>query len=257
MFKKRVICMALCCAIIALCSFSSSVFSAENAVTYKEKEKSEFLVAENYDYSSPVPESPSVGNSFFDKSVFIGDSRCVDIVIYSDLNKTKALPYCEVGLNVNTAQTKDFVNIKGKSYTALEALKKNKSKFSKVYLMFGLNELGYPSIDGFINQYEKLISAVRKINSDCEIYISGVLPVTKQKDLSDKVFNLKNIRRFNKEIAEMCSRNKVFYIDAFDAFLDSEGYLPAGVASDGIHFSASVCGGWFNYLKSHTVSVKK
>ncbi len=236
-------------------SVCASSVSAKTDTAAK-KNDGGYLVAENHDYSQPVSASGAVANSFFNDAAFIGDSRGVDIILYSDLNKTKALPYCEVGLNISTVFTKKFINIDGKSYTALSALKKNKSKFSKVYLVFGLNELGYPSYDSVVKQYVKLVVELRNINPRLSIYVMGVLPVTKQKDSSDTTVNLKNICLMNAKLRAMCKSYRLFFIDAYPSFINAEGYLPSGVTSDGVHFSSGICGGWFEYLKAHTVNVE-
>lgn len=243
-------------AVCSLFTFNASGTAAEPYKTYKKSAKSKnYLVADEYDYSAPVPKNYAVGNSYFNDAVFIGDSRGVDLMIYTDIKKTKALPYCDVGLNVNTALTKEFVNLGGSKVTVPTALKKKKKSFKKVYLMFGLNELGSSSTD-FIKQYSKLIDAVRKINKDAIIYVHCVVPVSKQRDNTSDTFTNVRIHKRNTYIKKMCKDKKVFYIDAVEAFSGADGYLPDDAAYDGIHYKPSYSEKWLSYLRTRTLLVK-
>ncbi len=256
---KRFISIFLIAAITvcSLFTFNASGTAAEPYKTYKKSTKStKYLVADGYDYSAPVPKNYAVGNSYFNDAVFIGDSRGVDLMIYTDIKNTKALPYCDVGLNVSTAFTKEFVSLNGSKVTVLNALKKKKKKFTKVYLMFGINELGYSSVGAFIKQYSKLVDAVREINKNAIIYVHCVVPVSKQRDNTSDTFTNVRINKWNKYIKKMCKDKKLFYIDAVSAFSGADGYLPDDAAYDGIHYKPSYSQKWLNYLRTRTLLVK-
>ena len=221
---------------------------------YKVANNKDFLELADYDYSSDVKKSEAQGLSYFNDAVFLGDSRAVDLVIYSDLSKTKALPYCDIGLSVTSVFTKDFVSYDGVKVDAFNAMTRYKSKFSKVYLMFGVNELGYDSAESFIKQYVKVVNKVRSINKNAVIYVHSILPVSKQKSMSTNIYTNQKIKKFNKYIKEMCKKYKLFYIDAYEEFANNEGYLPYGAASDGVHFNSEYSGKWLTFLGTHTVN---
>ena len=77
--------------------------------------------------------------------------------------------YAYKGLMVDTAFTKQVVNDGGQKLTVVDALRKH--KFGKVYIMLGVNELGWPSEDTFIKRYGKLVDEVKKIEPISKIYI--------------------------------------------------------------------------------------
>lgn len=240
--------------------FSDFAFSEnQKSAVYKltHEKKSGYVTADGYDYSNPVPKNAAVDMSYFNDVLILGDSRTVDLMIYTNISKTKILPYCDVGLNINTVYTKEFVNIGGKKYSAVAALKKNKDKFKKAYLMFGLNELGYTSVSAFCDNYAKLINTVRNANKDALIYVQAIIPVSKQKDLSSDTFNNRRIEKFNKAIKQMCEDEKVFYLDFCDNFKNCENYLADDAAYDGIHFKPDYCGGWLDLIRTHTVNTEK
>lgn len=241
--------------ILTLCIFltGTCVYAEDTYVTYKKVMEKGLATAFGYDYTKPVPKNLTKGLDYFNDAVFLGDSRTVDLMIYSKVKETKAKAYCDVGLNVNTVFQKKFVTVKGEKVTAIEALKANKKKYSKVYIMFGINELGFDSADAFIKSYIKLVDTVRKINPDAVVYVQSILPVTKSKDQMSDKFNNHRAKKFNVYIREMCEKRKLFFIDAYSAFEGADGYLPEAIASDGIHFGPSVCDNWLSYLANRTL----
>ncbi len=253
LFKKSV---AILLSLFCLMGIGQ-VFAEDTYTTYKKVKDGKITYAEGYDYSTPVPKNAKMNLSYFNDAAFIGDSRTMDLMIYSKVKKTKAAAYCDVGLNVNTVFEKKFITVKKKKVTVLEALKANNKKYSKIYIMFGINELGFDSVEGFIKSYKKLIDAVRKIKPDALIYVQSVLPVAKSKDQTSDMFTNHRAKKYNTYIKEMCTEKKVFFIDAYSAFEGANGYLPEAVASDGIHFRADVCDKWLIYLANHTLAYKE
>ena len=241
MFIKKFVSVFLIITILTLC-FAFDVSA-----------KKPYFVLDGYDYSLDVPSSEAKPLSYFNDAVILGDSRAVDLVIYSDLSKSKAMPYCDIGLNVTSVFNKEFVSYDGVKVDAFTAMSHNKKKFSKVYLMFGINELGYNSTESFIKQYIKVVNRVRSINKDAVIYVHSILPVSKQKSLSSNIYTNRKIKKVNRYLLKMCQEYKLFYIDAYDEFSNNEGYLPYGAATDGIHFGSTYSQRWLVFVATHTV----
>ena len=196
-------------------------------------------------------EKPDETNSKveFDETVaFIGNSRTQGFIMYNGL--TKVQDYTYIGLMVDTAMTKEFVKTgNGEKITLLQDMRNKDIK--KVYIMLGINELGwsYPSV--FKLKYEELIDEIRKVKPDCDIYVQSIIPVTKSKDQSDKIFNNANVKKFNKLIKEVANEKNVKYLDVQSVLVNSEGYLPEDASTDGIHIGKRYCEKWLNYLKNN------
>ena len=60
----------------------------------------------------------------------------------------------------------------GSVITISEAI--GKERFSKVYLMFGINELGWGSIASFINYYGQIVDRIRQVNPEAIIYVQSI-----------------------------------------------------------------------------------
>ena len=183
----------------------------------------------------------------FDSTVaFIGDSRTQGFIMYNGLKKVQDYSY--IGLMVDTAISKEFIKTNdGNKITILEDMK-NKD-IQKVYIMLGLNELGWSYPQVFKLKYGELIDEIRKIKPNCTIYLQSIIPVTESKDKSDKIFNNKNVDEFNKLIQELSSEKNVKYLDVKSALVDEKGFLPEEASTDGIHIDVDYCEKWLDYLK--------
>lgn len=198
---------------------------------------------------APVPESGAVDDGYFADAAFIGDSRTQGLRLYSGLKDTNWL--CSVGLTVETAATEKFSVADGK-YTALDAL--GVLKPAKVYIMLGLNELGWKSADIFIEKYAAIIDAALAANPDCLVYVQSILPVSAAKDAGGTWCNNANVNARNERLKELAEEKGVYYLDVASAFRGEDGCLPAGDTPDGIHLTPGLCVSWLDYLKTHTVT---
>lgn len=201
-----------------------------------------------YDYTAPVPESDPVDDSYFDKVVFVGDSRTQGFVLYSGLTNLTA--YADRGLTVESAATKEIVPGENGKHTVLDALKLNED-CQAVYMMFGINELGWTYSNVFVEKYAALVDAVRENHPSVEIYLQSILPVSAEKSASDKYINNSRIQEYNDLIRQLAADKQVYYLDLYSVFADESGALPGDAASDGVHLKKAYCEKWLDYLRNH------
>lgn len=201
-----------------------------------------------YDFGAPVPESDAVADDYFSDAVFIGDSRTVGLGNYSGIKSTY---YAKVSLNIYTALTTRFID---DQYTILEAIEKDPS-YKKVYLWFGLNELGMNAVS-VISTYKHFISQIRELLPDAEIYVQSIIPVSQHvSDTSKYGVTNKNVQNFNRLLQQMCKDMQLFYLDTASEFCDENGVLPAEYSNDGIHLKSAAVKQLFEYFKKHTVTL--
>ena len=196
----------------------------------KEKEKD--------DIKKLVTASKEAEEDYYKDTVFIGDSRTQGLQINAGLTSPDF--FAGRGLNVKNARTEKVVkNAAGKAVTVVDALKDK--QYKKVYICFGINELGWPYTNIFADEYQKTIDAIKKIQPNAEVVVQGILPVTEKKSKSDKIFNMKNVKKFNKVIKKMAEDNGETYVDNSPAVANDKGYLPGDVTPDGIHMNREYC----------------
>lgn len=217
-------------------------------ITTTKQEATKITNSDKFDFA--VPKSSEVDNSYFDDAIFIGDSRTQGFMLYSGLNN--ATYYTHKGLMVNTAFTSPVINLNGKKVSVMDAVKHNKN-FKKVYIMLGINELGWSSENLFIEKYGLLIDNVKQTNPNAQIYVQSIIPVTLSKSNSSEIYNNENISRFNNLLYDMCKNKKVYYLNVSQALVEKNGSIPEESAYDGIHLKKPYCEKWLEYIKTHTV----
>lgn len=202
-----------------------------------------------YNYGEPVPESEPVDEEYFADAVFIGDSRTEGFKLYSGLKTADILAAKCISVD-NIYRENAIADGNGEYVPIMEALSWH--SYSKVYIMLGVNELGY-DLDTFISLYSALIDNIRELQPDAEIYLQAIIPVSKYKDENDRIYTNERIRAFNERIAELAADKELFYIDTYSALCNDEGYLPEDASFDGVHLYKDYCVQWLDYLKTHTV----
>lgn len=202
---------------------------------------------ENKPTNKPIKASTNKDVQFGSNVAFIGDSRTQAFLAYTGLKNV--VDYSNVGLMVNTAITKKFVtNSKGEKTTILEDLKTK--NIDKIYIMLGINELGWIYSNIFIQKYEELIDKIKAVKPNCEIIIQSILPVTKTKSDNDKIHNNPKVKEYNDLIKQMANRKQIEFIDLTPNFVDKSGNLPEKASSDGIHLNKEYCLKWLECLKN-------
>lgn len=214
-----------------------------------EKEENSIKSSEIKDLNNVNMNKEKKDVKFDDKVAFIGDSRTQGLIMYTGL--TKINDYSYIGLMVDTAKKKEFVKTSdGKKVTLLEDMK-NKD-IDTVYIMLGVNELGWAYPEVFKLKYKELIEKIREIKPNINIYVQSIIPVTKEIDSTNKYINNNRIRKYNDLIKELANELDVKYLDVASALVNDEGYLPSQASTDGIHVDRDYCLKWLEYLKNNS-----
>lgn len=181
----------------------------------------------------------------FSDACFIGDSRTVGLEMNSD--KAKADFYASQGLNISTALTDAVVTLdNGNMGTVIDGA--SQKPYKRIFIMFGINELGWPYPENFVSQYVELVNAVKEAQPEADIYIESVLPVSYKAAETNEVFTNENIDNFNDYVKQVAEQTDTNYLDINSYFKDDSGSLPEDAAADGIHFVRDYCLEWIDIL---------
>lgn len=191
---------------------------------------------------------PQGRNTDFTGSLFIGDSRTEGLMLYSGVYG--ATGYTARGLMVDTYFTTPAVNLNGRKVSVADAVAENPN-FDRVFIMLGINELGWVYDSVFRDGYAKLIDHVKGTVPGAQIYVQSIIPVTASKSASDNIYNNENILRYNELIRSLCAEKGVIYVDLVP-YLCGENYaLPEDAAFDGIHLKKPYCQRWLDCLSEN------
>ena len=97
-----------------------------------------------------------VDKSYFDDALFIGDSRTEGISEYGGLDN--ATFFADTGLNIYDIYDTS-VSVNNKNVKIEQLLSTN--KYGKIYVMMGINELGY-NLDRTAKKYEEFINFIKR-----------------------------------------------------------------------------------------------
>ncbi|MGN0329547.1 MAG: GDSL-type esterase/lipase family protein [Lachnospira sp.] len=189
-----------------------------------------------------------VSPEYFDDALFIGDSRTVGLSEYGSINN--ATYFASTGMDIYKIYNQK-INVGKQGKTDLKSLLE-KNKYSKVYIMLGINELGY-DFDRTINKFQELIDIIKSSQPGVIIYIEANLHVSESRSVSDEIFNNTNIDIFNRKLAELADNDSIFYLDVNPLFDDDKGNLRADYTYDNTHVLGKYYKVWTDWIASNAV----
>ncbi|MCM1263972.1 MAG: GDSL-type esterase/lipase family protein [Butyrivibrio sp.] len=212
-----------------------------NSVYYSDA--GQYALTTEYDYTK-------VDDEYFSDAAFIGDSRTLGIADYSGID---ADFYCESGMTIyKLFDEKGVKNPKTGEKVNLNEVLQNK-EYGKIYIMLGLNELGYGNTGKFYEKYSEVVAQIREWQPQAVIFVMANLHVSQEKNNYDTEFNNINVNDKNAAIANLADGLNVFYIDCNPLFVDEGGFLKAELTFDGVHLYAKSYSVWKEFLMEHGV----
>ena len=189
---------------------------------------------------------------YFSDAMFIGDSRTLGLHDYSGW-KDKADFFCDNGFSVyKWVKDGEAVNQKtGKTVDLQTAI--SGKKYGKIYLMVGMNDLGYGTTDLYLSDLEKMIAMLEKTQPQAIIYLMGNLHMAASKSDMKGVYNNISLNAKNAAMASLADGTRMFYLDVNPLFTDKNGYLKDELTFDGFHLYAKGYQEWADFIRKHAI----
>lgn len=194
--------------------------------------------------------SKTNNNISMDDALFIGDSRTVGLMEYAGIDGADY--FCTVGMSVYNIH-KNSVSVPNVGKVTLTELLNGK-KYGKIYIMLGINEVGY-KFSSTVEKYSELIEFIKDKQPNAVIFIQANLHVSKSRSDSDKVVNNTAINGLNAELAKLADRKSKFYLDANILFDDKTGALSSDKSEDNTHLYAKYYKEWGEWIIRQTASL--
>ena len=206
-----------------------------------------------HDFSQPAPLAEAVDNSYFSDAVFIGDSRTEGFYLYSGIKGSHFLYH--QGLTIYDMGKKAVIRRGEEKITVLEALAQE--QYAKVYVMLGVNELGYRDDEKFARTYSDFLQSVRQLQPEAMLYVQALVPrntAVAQAHNQPSYVNNDRIATYNALIAQVAQQAGAVLVSVDQALVDPDtGEPPADYTADGVHFKRKGYQAWFDCLTTHTV----
>ncbi len=194
----------------------------------------------------------TTNKSFFDNSVFVGDSVSEMLEIYEGNTNVfgKATFLCETGLALyNYAADNSYgkVTYNDQKMKIEDAVAACGAK--NVFILLGTNDLVWVNIDKIIANYQTLINNIKAKVPGVQIYIQSGTPIY-PKDHGNNLTNA-NMEAYNAKLQNLASANGCKYIDIATPFKDENGALDAAYCSDNyVHLNYAACKIWVETIKN-------
>lgn len=149
---------------------AAQIIGETSFTTYKPvKVKSKYYESTGRIAHTTVYPYQTVGNDYFADAVFIGDSRMLGLHDYAGW-QDHADFFCDNGFSVyKWAKDAEAVNQKnGKTVNLQKAL--SAKKYGKIYLMVGMNDLGYGTTDLYTANMQKMLTILRSSASRMQLF---------------------------------------------------------------------------------------
>lgn len=208
-----------------------------NAVNPEEPEKKE-------------PKGPETAHHSSGRALFIGDSRTVGLMEYAKISNSDF--FCTVGMSVFNIHSR-AISVPDVGQVTLNQLLNNK-KYDKIYIMLGINEIGY-RFGITVKKYGELMELIHKAQPDSKIFIQANLHVTKSRSDNDAIINNNAIDVLNSELSKLADGKSRFYLDANVLFDDANGGLADEKSADSTHLLAKYYEEWGRWIVDKTASL--
>ena len=188
---------------------------------------------------------PQSDEEYFSDTLFLGDSRTVGFYLYARI--PGATYFARTSMNVynvfddKVSETKDT-----SSYNLAELLAER--KFGKIYILLGINEIGY-SHSSVVKNYTSVIEYIKQYQPEAKIIIQSNMHVTKKKSESNpSTFANSRIDELNRRLAALADNQKVFYLGFEEIFDDESGAMDPTYSGDGVHLYAKCYKLWREWI---------
>ena len=187
-------------------------------------------------------------DEYFKDAIFIGDSRVEGLFYYSNLPCDFAFLR---GVSIFKIKETSFDLSYGGS-ALLETVLTAKN-YKKIYLLFGLNDLGIKNAEAYGKYYAEAVDWIKQMCPDAVITLMGSMPITKAKSDESDWQNNDNINSRNFWAARyVCDGTEVFYLaNDIPELLDETGALSPDCTNDGLHLKAEKYAAWVEHIRTY------
>lgn len=198
------------------------------------------------DDGAPVPETT---DEYFADAAFVGDSRTQGFELYSGLKE--GTYFATVGATVQTVLEKATQDSPSGKQTIMDAL--SAGTYGKIYIMLGVNELGWYRAEDFAAQYGKVIDRIRADHPEAVIAVQSILPVSAKQDQKRSYVNNQRIVQYNQLLQALAEEKGCVWLDVGSAVMGEDGTLPSALSTDGVHLNTAGCKKWLEFLRDNPV----
>ena len=212
------------------------------------EEKQEEITSVEETIEEDTPQIYTADISYFDDALFIGDSRTVGLYEYGGLGKAEV--FADSGMSIYKVFNEEFALRSGETVTLNEAL--STKDFGKIYIMLGINELGY-DFEQTVERFSEAVDTILTAQPKAYIFIQANLHITKEKSEKSEYFTNSNIDRYNEAISKLADNEQIFFLDVNPLYDDEQGCLSKEFTADHAHIKGKHYTEWVEFILQNAV----
>lgn len=206
------------------------------------------------DRGLPVLKLPEVSAEpchFFDDAAIMGDSISYSLMVHhtktKDFGDAIFLVRGSLGIH-NTLNKQLTVSYQGKNMAPWDALAAAGVK--KVFIMMGMNDIGYYTIDDTMEKWEIFLQNVREKCPEITVYIQSLTPMWNKAQQS--LLNNENIDLYNVRLQEFAEANGCHFVNFAPYFKNVDNGMAALYCGDlYVHMNETGTAAWATLLKNY------
>ena len=197
---------------------------------------------------APTPEPEPVEESYFDHTLFIGDSKTDEMRKVVRIGQAQY--FCDTNFSVynifdKSASDELFQNAK------LEWVLR-KYSFDQIYIILGYNECGYP-YGGLMDQFDYVVRRVHDLQPQARIILHAVMHASERVSWGD--YAVDNLERVNDGLRALAENyDYVRFVDCNGPFCDENGYLYSYMSADGEHLLPDYSIQWAEEIRRRAIT---
>ena len=197
-----------------------------------------------------APTNETVGASFFDDAVFVGDSVSLKLSYYAGssgrLGNAKFLVQGSYSAG-NAVSNGLLMSYQGQKMDLQSAVAATGAK--KLFIMLGMNDIALYGINNTIKNWRTMLGRILEKSPDIKIYIQSMTPIWTGGEIGG--LNNKNADQFNQALKAFAQENGYTFIDVAPYMKDSTGGLATRYCSDNyVHITTEGAATWVSVLRA-------
>lgn len=261
----------------ATASSESDVAVLDNMVLNPQPAPDDSWYEANSNYTV-VPETDVVAMSFFDNTVFVGDSISKSFKLYSSLPINNVIADQNVSINDVINNNSVYYNVAGETNTLYQMIDNLSFEPEYIYVLLGSNSMSLDVVT-HINQYAVMVDNLKAAYPKATIVLQTVTPITKvaEANFANKDYDITNekIDDFNLALSLLAENKSVKLLDISSVLklcsstdttdtnwytvTDEVSWYTDGVLNpdydggDGVHINLNAVRTIVNYYRSHSI----
>lgn len=203
-------------------------------------------------FTNTILKENNKDENYLDETIFYGDSITENLGYYQNISYNNI--WAVSNLTPTSAYSSDVMFYKyNEKINIIDGIKKYDVK--RIIITLGANSVALMQNTYFIEQYEKLIEALKASNPNTQIIVESIFPVDDRWDFKTNTINNTKINNINYLLAEMAERQNIYFLNTAEVLKNEDGSAIKGYLyeSDGIH-PLPICNEKIlEYVNSHQI----